>query len=52
MPYLLGMTFAYRYPTGAAVFAFAAAVVLACAAGYFPGRSASRINIMRALQYE
>ena len=52
MPYLLGMTLTHRYPTGAVAFAFAATVVLACAAGYFPGRSASRINIMRALQYE
>ena len=49
---MFGMTVLYRYPTAAAVFSLAAALVLAAAAGYLPGRSAGRIEIVKALEYE
>jgi putative ABC transport system permease protein len=47
-----GMTILYRYPTRAVVFALLAAPVLAAAAGWLPGRSASRLNVTDALAYE
>ena len=51
-PNVFGIQALYRYPLTAALFAFASAIVLAAAAGYFPGRSASRLRITEALQYE
>jgi len=52
LPDVFGITAFYRYPAGAALFALAAAVVLAAAAGYLPGRTASRLKISEALSYE
>ena len=49
---MFGMTVLYRYPTAAAVFSLVAALVLAAAAGYLPGRSAGRVEIVKALEYE
>jgi putative ABC transport system permease protein len=51
-PNVFGIQALYRYPLTAALFAFAAAIALAAAAGYFAGRSASRLRITEALQYE
>jgi putative ABC transport system permease protein len=49
---MFGMTVFYRYPAGAVIFAFLAAVVLSAVAGYLPGRRASRLKITEALEYE
>jgi len=49
---MFGMTVLYRYPTAAAVFSLLAALVLAAASGYLPGRSAGRVEIVKALEYE
>jgi putative ABC transport system permease protein len=49
---MFGITVLYRYPTAAAVFSVVAAVVLAAAAGWLPGRQAGRIEIVKALEYE
>lgn len=49
---IVGQTALFRYPTFAAVFMFVATVVLATAAGYLPGRAASRFTITKALEYE
>lgn len=46
------MTVLYSYPTAAVVFSLFAALGLAAAAGYLPGRSAGRIEIVKALEYE
>jgi putative ABC transport system permease protein len=49
---IFAMTVFYVYPAAATVFAFAAAVALAAAAGWLPGRSAARVRIAEALGYE
>ncbi|MGH7823353.1 MAG: ABC transporter permease, partial [Candidatus Binatia bacterium] len=49
---MLGITVLYRYPTTAVVFSLFAALILAAAAGYLPGRSAGRLKITDALEYE
>ena len=49
---MFAMTMLYRYPTEAVVVSVVAAIVLAAAAGYLPGRKAARINIVEALEYE
>jgi putative ABC transport system permease protein len=49
---MFGMTVLYRYPTTAAAFSLVAALVLAAASGYLPGRSAGRVEIVKALEYE
>ncbi len=49
---MFGMTVLYRYPTASVVFSVVAAALLAAAAGYLPGRSAGRLKIVEALEYE
>ncbi len=49
---LFDMSVLYRYPVGEAVGALAAAVILAAAVGYIPGRQASRVNVRSALTAE
>ncbi|MBI2963701.1 MAG: FtsX-like permease family protein [Deltaproteobacteria bacterium] len=49
---MFGMTVLYRYPTAAALFSLVAALLLAAASGYLPGRQAGRIEIIKALEYE
>jgi putative ABC transport system permease protein len=49
---VIGLGVFYRYPLVLVLFAFAAAVLLAAAAGYVPGRAASRISVAHAMRYE
>ena len=49
---MFAMTVLYRYPTAAVVFSVVAAIALAAAAGFFPGRRAAAIRIVDALEYE
>jgi putative ABC transport system permease protein len=49
---LFDMSVLYRYPIGEAVGALAAAVILAAAVGFIPGRQASRVNVRSALTAE
>ena len=49
---MFGMTVFYSYPATAVFFALFAAVALATVSGYLPGRSAGRLKITEALEYE
>jgi len=52
LPDVFGIAAFYRYPTAAVLFSLAAAVFLAAAAGYLPGRAAGRLKVSEALGYE
>jgi putative ABC transport system permease protein len=52
IPELFGMSFAHRFPFGAMAVGAIAAVVLAAAAGFVPGRAAANLNVRAALAYE
>ncbi len=51
-PSVFGISMLYRFPVEAALFALAAAVLLAIGAGYLPGRAAGRLKVTAALEYE
>ena len=52
LPDVFGIAAFYRHPTATVGFAVMAAVCLAAAAGYLPGRAAGRLEVSQALSYE
>jgi putative ABC transport system permease protein len=52
LKYIIGWILTFSFPAQAVLFALALALLVSLAAGYYPARRASRINIIQAISYE